>query len=487
MTIAPTPIQIIRAHFDEITQWHAQGVRWSVIGKQIQVADVVVNTNTLRTLYRRELIRRSSPEYAVAMQWVLDNVEEITRLRNRRFTWSSIVILVPPVAKAEVALATLDMFIIAAESIISNLSIVNPSQQSGPATQQTTPAPSHQTNPEPASVTPVGAPAPQPIHDSSPPAPQASPKMPETPTRPLAPALQPANAQSPGGDGPFTGQLKEYNAEFAQINARKQAEEEKVRQKKERQENRKSVFRVEEDPCVSVAELRAEYKKWCNIHSERVDLYNEIPDEDESRSDEKLERERLRDESDDMSNGYHRLIAARISHRLTSRSKLCVLATAALACGAYIRTDTDAPDAITLYGFDRPDSIAGLSETPDPVIIRPKLTQDEIERRVAAYHNDMQAGIEAPTLNATSSKRLIAEALILRGAYEWRYKGWIRYDEIVVLSGIDIPSPSLCGHPASRTELTLAPPLSPSDPKKDDYPSDHQCDLAREQLKGDWL
>jgi len=163
-----------------------------------------------------------------------------------------------------------------------------------------------------------------------------------------------------------------------------------------------------------------------------------------------------------------------------------VLATAALACGAYALSETDAPDAITLIGFDRPDAIAGLSEIPDPVIIRPNLSQDEIERRDAAYAADGQAGYAAAQVPA-SPKRLLAEALILRGAYEFRHNGWIRYDEIVELSGDDIPSPTLCGHPPSRTELTLAPPLSPSDPKKDDYPSDHQCDLAREQLKGDWL
>ena len=233
--------------------------------------------------------------------------------------------------------------------------------------------------------------------------------------------------------------------------------------------------------------LRAQYDEWSAIYRGRAKLYSELPEDDEGRSDEKSQRERLRAEANDMTNGYYRLIASRASHRPTNRSKLCVLATAALACGAYVLAETNASDAITLHGFDRPDSIAGLTEIPDPVIIRPNLTQDEISRRGAAYHNDMQAGIEAPTLNATSHKRLLAEALILRKAYEFRHNGWIRYDEIVVLSGCDIPSPSLCGHPPSRTELTLAPPLSASDPKKDDYPSDHQCDLAREQLKGDWL
>ncbi|WP_298335868.1 hypothetical protein, partial [Ferrimicrobium sp.] len=88
------------------------------------------------------------------------------------------------------------------------------------------------------------------------------------------------------------------------------------------------------------------------------------------------------------------------------------------------------------------------------MIIRANLTPDEIERKEASYHNDAISDYDIP--QTTSPKRLLAEALILRGAYEFRYNGWIRYGEIVVLSGIDIPSPSLCGHPASRTELTLA-------------------------------
>jgi hypothetical protein len=274
----------------------------------------------------------------------------------------------------------------------------------------------------------------QPVVQSSIPVPQPSLTMPE-----VTPVPQPVSTQSQEVKSPVTGQL---NAAIKEIAAKEKAEEEKMRQKRERKANRKSVFEVKDDPGVSVAELRAEYDKWIAIYRERAKLYKAIPEGDISHADEKLELERLRDEANDMTNGYYKLIDSRASHRLTNRSKLCVLATAALACGVYVLAETDTPvlpDAITLIGFDRPDSIPGLTEIPDPVIIRPNLTQDEIERREAAYQNDMQAGIEAPTLNATSPKRLLAEALILRGAYEFRHSGWIRYDELVVLSGIDMP------------------------------------------------
>ncbi|MHB8190410.1 MAG: hypothetical protein ACYDHP_08350 [Ferrimicrobium sp.] len=204
---------------------------------------------------------------------------------------------------------------------------------------------------------------------------------------------------------------------------------------------------MKDDPHVSVADLKVEYARWCKIHSERVKLYNEIADDDESQADRKIERELLRDESEEMRSGYHKLIGARTSHRLTSRAKLCVLATAALACGVYVLADTDTPasDTITLHGYDRPDTLAGITEFPDPVTIRPNFTQDEIERRDAAYAADARSGYAAAQVTA-SPKRLLAEALILRGSYALRGRGWVRHDEIVVLSDTDIPSPTLCGH-----------------------------------------
>ena len=459
MPIKPTPIQLIRARFIEITEWRSRGVTWAEICNQLQSAGLKISTRTLTAVYQREFKRRNFPSYIAAAQWALTNNVKVTNLREQGASWLAILDSVPPQPANDGAIPTLNMLITEYELVASRriISMGDPLPQRVSYTDQST------------SVN--AAPVPQP-----------SLTMPE-----VTPAPQPATTQSQEAKGPFTGQLKDYNAEIKALAAKEKAEEEKMRQKRERQASRKSVFCVEDDPGVSVAELRAQYDEWIAIYRERAKLYREIPEDDEGRSDEKSQRERLRAEANDMTNGYYKLINARPSHRLTTRSKLCVLATAALACGAYVLAETDAPDAIRLCGFDRPDSIAGLTEIPDPVIIRPNLTQDEISRREAACHNDMQAGIEAPTLNATSHKRLLAEALILGKAYEFRHNGWIRYDEIVVLSGCDIPSPSLCGHPPSRTELTLAPPLSASDPKKDDYPSDHQCDLAREQLKGDWL
>ncbi len=480
MTISPVPVQVVRSQFHKIAQWRAQGIPWSQIGDELKFLNITISTGTLRTLYRQERLRHGSARYVAATQWVTEHRMTIADLLKNGVDWGTIVTIVPPNSASDGTNPKLEMLIEAYNSITER------------APAQSTSFPACQLGP--ASTNHDDPPAPQPIPDPTPVALQ-SPTNPPTTPQPKAPVSlrnptpQPVIAQSQEVKGPFTGRMKEYNALFMEADAKRKAEDAKAQRKKEYQKNRKSVFHVKEDPYISVAELRAEYDKWCKIHSERFSLYHEIPDDDESQADLKFEHQRLLDDAEEMTSGYYKLINSRASHRLTNRSKLCVLATAALACGVYVLADTDTPappDAITLIGFDRPDSIADLTEIPDPVIIRPEFTQDEIERRDAAYAADEQAGYDSAQV-PTSPKRLLAEALILRGAYEFRHNGWIRYDEIVELSGDDIPSPSLCGHPASRTELTLAPPLSPSDPKKDDYPSDHQCDLAREQLKGDWL
>lgn len=468
MPIKPTPIQLVRSRFNEITRWRATGVRWLEICDEMQSDDVVVSANTLRILYQRELKRRKSPRYDAAIRWALANQATIADLLARGFTWVSITRLVPVVPGPDGAIPTLEMLVMEFESINHSQAVSVP-----PVTEPELITPRAPEKP------PEAMPLPNQNHSELPS---------EPPTRVLDPVPpgQPSAAQSAAdtSDGPFTGKLKGLNAEIMQDLANKKVEEEKARVKRELRANRKSVFAVKEDPYESVAEIKAEYDRWRKIHRERVKLYD---DTDESDADLKSERERARDESDDMISGYQKLLRSRRSHDLTTRSKLCVLSTAALACGVYTITDTDAPDAITLCGFDRPDSIEGMDavEIPDPVIIRPNLTQDEIDRLEAARSADATASPQSD--DTASPKRRIAEALVLRGVFEWRWKGWVRYDEIVVLEGTDLPSPSLCGYPASRSEITIAPPSRPDDPNKDDYPSVHRQELAQKQLKGVWL
>ena len=248
------PIQVIRSRFNEITLWRSQGNPWSEISSELHV-----HANTLSILYQRELKRRTSPEYITATRWVSAHYGTIAELLVRGLTWVSITNLIPVVPESNEAMPTLEMLVTEYESVTASRVSDTPH---GPVPVAD---PTYQSHGDP--------PAPQPIPDPAPVALQSlriPPTQPKPLVRPLTPAPQPANAQSPGSKGPFTGQLKEYNAEFMEIGAKEKAEEEKMRQKRERQANRPNVFDVKYDPGVSVAELRAEYDKWCKIHSECV-------------------------------------------------------------------------------------------------------------------------------------------------------------------------------------------------------------------------
>jgi len=57
--------------------------------------------------YHAELNRRCSPWCIVAMRWVLDNVDEIVRLRNRGFDWAASISPVPPACQLKAFLSLL--------------------------------------------------------------------------------------------------------------------------------------------------------------------------------------------------------------------------------------------------------------------------------------------------------------------------------------------------------------------------------------------
>ncbi|WP_298337518.1 hypothetical protein [Ferrimicrobium sp.] len=103
--------QMVRVHFDEIIEWRARGVRWSEIAKQMQVASREMNSNTLRTLYRRELIRRGSPCSVAAAQWALANRGEIAELRELGATWLAILDSIPPQPASDGAIPTVEMLV----------------------------------------------------------------------------------------------------------------------------------------------------------------------------------------------------------------------------------------------------------------------------------------------------------------------------------------------------------------------------------------
>ena len=493
--------QAIRTRFNEITELRSSGVSWAKIDEIVREPGQKPCPMSVRNLYCKDLVRRTSTKHLAACKWASDNYEAIKILLAEGHDWATIVGFLP-FDPGSVSLPTLN-------ALIAEFKALDLARSQIPASATSTlrPSPQPELERQPAQVRVSAQAEPQsPSADQNQPSnPPGSPQNTSTGPMPEEPAQvrEAATAVSPGLPGPALGdppaaarapaglhseRLKVFNAETEQESAKKKAEEEKVQRKREQQANRKSVFHVEEDPNVSIAALRAEYDKWAKAKRERADLYYEIPETDESRSEQKLERKRLWDESGDMATGYYKLLLERASHRLANRSKLCVLSTAALSCGAYVLADAEAPDAITLCGFDRPDSITGMAdaEIPDPLIIRPNLSQAEIERLEDCYTEDIA---KFPRFDGTAStpQKLIAEALILRGAFEWRWKGWIYYDKLAVLSGSDLPSPSLCGCVVPLEEIKLAPPPAPGDPKKDEYPYAGQQIQAQEHFRGEWL
>ncbi|WP_298210865.1 hypothetical protein [Ferrimicrobium sp.] len=92
---------LVRDHFDEISDSLARGDTWLEIATRFEVDCKRQSVDTLVSRYHEELNRRCSPWRIVAMWWVLDNVDEIARLRSRGFDWAAIIGLVPPVPPIE--------------------------------------------------------------------------------------------------------------------------------------------------------------------------------------------------------------------------------------------------------------------------------------------------------------------------------------------------------------------------------------------------
>lgn len=117
-------------------------------------------------------------------------------------------------------------------------------------------------------------------------------------------------------------------------------------------------------------------------------------------------------------------------------SKLHLLSTKALECGAFEVVDAQAENAIKLQGYDRPDAIEGLEEVSEPLFIRENLTDEEQKKIEEAYVTDeLDLSQRSPVIR-------LAEAVCMRGEYLFRL-GWHEYDTLVRLEGKDFPSPTL--------------------------------------------
>jgi hypothetical protein len=120
MSIKPTPIQLVRSRFIEITEWRSRGVTWAEICDQLQSAGLKISTKTLNAVYQRELSRRSSPRSIAAAQWALANNAKITNLRELGASWLAILDSVPPQPANGGAIPTLNMLITEYELVASH-------------------------------------------------------------------------------------------------------------------------------------------------------------------------------------------------------------------------------------------------------------------------------------------------------------------------------------------------------------------------------
>ncbi|MHB1733108.1 MAG: hypothetical protein ACYCU8_06585 [Ferrimicrobium acidiphilum] len=116
----PTPIQVVRARFTEITEWRSRGVTWAEICDQLQSAGLKISTKALCTIYQREFKRRNSPPCIAAAQWARENSAEIANLRDQGASWLAILDSVPPQPGSNGDVPTLNMLITEYELVASH-------------------------------------------------------------------------------------------------------------------------------------------------------------------------------------------------------------------------------------------------------------------------------------------------------------------------------------------------------------------------------
>ena len=81
-----TPTQIVRSHFDETTDWRAQGISWTQISEELHLTDKITNVSTPRAIYQHERQSRTTPQYRAALRWIAAHQQEIAELRARGFS-----------------------------------------------------------------------------------------------------------------------------------------------------------------------------------------------------------------------------------------------------------------------------------------------------------------------------------------------------------------------------------------------------------------
>ena len=103
--------KVVRDRFNEITLWRADGETWSEIEARIKKTGLSPGIDSVRTQYRAECARLSSPERELALKWANNNYHAIKQLVDEDLDWPAILILIPPETQPNAATTPLNSFI----------------------------------------------------------------------------------------------------------------------------------------------------------------------------------------------------------------------------------------------------------------------------------------------------------------------------------------------------------------------------------------
>ena len=384
--------QLIRDHFDQITEWRSARITWSGIEDRIREMGLNPGTDSTQHLYHREFARRKSAEWVSAFTWASTNYESIESMLDLGYSWVGILVLIP----LEVGVTsppTLNMLIAEFRAIDRVRSAAG---QAGQVTSSTAPP-----VPRPVAVKEVAEVQP--------------PKTVPTPER-VSESVPP----------------KRVMAERVELIPN-------------------------EDPFVSARELR-----------ERADVAGRLAATLNQQAQDAPEGERpaIKERVDEANRECDQAkvdFLHRFSDYKATFTKLHILSSSALACGAYVVVDAESDDTITLRGLDRPDRIEGLDEVPERIVIRENLSEEELLKIQEAYAADgMELGERTPV-------RRLAEALLVRGEF-LRRDGWHEYVTLVKLTADNFPSPTLSGatrYDVRSKSMEIWPKLTGEEPVQD--------------------
>lgn len=391
--------QVVRDRFNEITEWRSQREPWLEIDGRFRAMGQSPGTNSVRTLYRLELARRSLPEREAALRWASSNYQAIRDLLDQGYDWTAILILIPPNFDVDPGSSGLTRLVAEFKAI----------ERSRTAIVQVDPVPS--------------PPAPFPLNDYFVAVGEAEAVQPPKST----PAMADSSEQVPESLSPKRAVAK----------------------------------RVELTPHFDPFESGPELLKRMDVASKLAGTLNQ-----QARAAPEGERAAIKERESEANRERDQAkvdFLYRFSDYKAIFTKLHIISSSALECGAYVVADAESDDTIMLQGLDRPDRIEGLDAVPEPLIIRENLSEGETKKIQESYAAD---GLE---LGERTPVRRLAEALIMRGEYLWR-DGWHEYATLVKLVADDFPSPTLSGaneYDLRSKSMDIWPRLTGKEPVQD--------------------